>query len=207
VGEAKKQGTAKKMKKVLDPRHLPYFGAVVQAVLFAIAGNSFFPIFGWLAGLGVGAVVNWSLAVASSRVSDIAKNRKPLAYLSLACLFCLSPVIICSTMGWSVANFSWSVASDLSILLTGAIVGKGLVTSGDPLPKAARNKQKDKQQVPQEVVKVARKTVQENELLAYLQANAGASQTQVAEHFGVSRQAIGSRIKKIYKINSEAEIK
>lgn len=191
------------MKRILDPKYLPYFGAMVQAVLFSIAGNSFFPVMGWLAGLGVGAVVNWSLAVASSRVSDIAKNRKPLAYLALACLFCLSPVIICSTLGWSVANFSWSVASDLSILLTGAIVGKGLVASGEPLPKVARNKSK----AVQEPVKVARKSVPENELLAYLQANAGASQTQVAEHFGVTRQAIGLRLKKIYKVNVVAEIK
>jgi len=124
------------MKKYLDPKNLPYFGALVQAVLFAIAGNEHFAVAGWLVGLGVGVIVNWSIALASSRVSEVAKNRKILSYLSLGLLLCLSPVIICSTLGWSVAHFAWSVASDLSIVLTGSIVGKSLI----PAQKVAQQK-------------------------------------------------------------------
>lgn len=124
--------------KFLSPKNLPYFGAIVQAILFSIAGNEYFPAFGWLVGLGVGAVVNYSVALASSRISDIAKSRKPLAYLSLVLLFALSPVIICSTLGWSVATFSWSVACDLSIVLAGAISGKSLLPAEAPQKSAER---------------------------------------------------------------------
>lgn len=124
--------------KILDPRNLPYFGAIVQAVLFSVAGNVFFPYFGWLIGLGVGAVVNWSMALASSRVSDVAKNRKLLSYGALTLLMCLSPVVICSTLGWTMATFAWALAPDLAILLTGSIVGKGLVA--EIKPKEAKPK-------------------------------------------------------------------
>lgn len=184
--------------KILNPKYLPYFGAIVQAILFSIAGNEYFPAFGWLVGLGVGAVVNYSVALASSRINDIAKNRKPLAFLALALLFALSPVIICSTLGWSLATFSWSVACDLSIVLAGAISGKSLLPAETPQKVAVK-----KAQAPKTPVKVARKSIPETELLAYLQANAGASQTQVAEYFGVTRQAIGLRMKKIYAVKGE----
>jgi MFS family permease len=121
------------MKK-FNPVWLPYMGAFVQAVLFGLAGYEYFNLGLWgaAAGLGVGAVVNLSMAVASSRISDIAKSRKPLAYLSLIGLFALSPVIICSSLGWSVANLSWSLAADLSIMLTGAIAGKTLISHDAP---------------------------------------------------------------------------
>lgn len=131
------------MKK-FNPVWLPYMGAFVQAVLFGLAGYSYFDLGLWgaAAGLGVGAVVNLSMAVASSRISDIAKSRKALAYLSLIGLFCLSPVIICSSLGWSVANLSWSLAADLSILLTGAIAGSSLVAKDQPAKSEAKQKSK-----------------------------------------------------------------
>jgi hypothetical protein len=47
---------------------------------------------------------------------------------------------------------------------------------------------------------VARKAIPDTELLAYLQANPGESHQQVAEHFGVSRQAVGQRVKKLYEV-------
>ena len=51
------------MKSILSPKHLPYFGAIVQAILFSIAGAEYFPAFGWLVGLGGGAfkVFLWSI--------------------------------------------------------------------------------------------------------------------------------------------------
>lgn len=131
-------GDLRRMKSTLSPKHLPYFGAIVQAILFSIAGAEYFPAFGWLVGLGVGAVVNYSVALASSRINDIAKNRKPLAFLALALLFALSPVIICSTLGWTLATFSWSVACDLSIVLAGAIAGKSLLPAETPQKSAER---------------------------------------------------------------------
>jgi len=118
------------MKKILDPKNLPYFGALVQAVLFALAGNEFFPVLGWLVGLGVGAVVNYSLAIASSRFSDIAEKRKPLARLSLVFMFLLSPLTITLSFFAPTSIFTtiaWSMCVDASIILAGSIVGKSLI--------------------------------------------------------------------------------
>jgi MFS family permease len=122
------------VKKILDVKNIPVVAAFFQAGLFSIAGDQKFGIFpfGFIVGFGMGIVVNWSMAISSSRISDIAKNRKALAYLSLALLFCLSPAVICSTLGWTVSNFFWSVALDLSILLVGSTTGKSL------LPQEAR---------------------------------------------------------------------
>jgi Zn-dependent protease with chaperone function len=192
------------MKK-FDPRSLPYLGALVQAVLFALAGYRYFNLGLWGAGagFGVGMLVNFSMAVASSKVSDVAKSRKPLSYLSLIGLFVLSPVIICSSLGFSVATLSWSLAADMSIMLTGAIMGNALVKKDETpqvaskeTPKVASKARKAAKVAPQ----VARKAIPDTELLAYLQANPGESHQQVAEHFGVSRQAVGQRVKKLYEV-------
>lgn len=188
------------MKKILDPKNLPYFGAIVQAVLFALAGLEFFPVAGWLVGLGVGAVVNYSMALASSRFSEIAEKRKPLARLALVTMFALSPTTITLSMFaphsiWTA--ISWAVCVDLAIILAGAIVGKSLIADSN-MPKIAS---KEKQGGGKKK-KVARKRVTDNDLLAYLQSNAGATHGQVAEHFGVTRQAIQARVKKLYEVKS-----
>ena len=132
------------MKKIFNPKSLPYFGALVQAVLFSIAGNEYFPSFGWLVGLGVGAVVNYSLALASSRFSDIAQNRKSLARLSLVAMFCLSPTTITLSLYYPSSLFAaicWAMCVDLSIILAGAIVGKSLTAEIQPRV-AAKKKSK-----------------------------------------------------------------
>ena len=188
------------MKK-FNPVSLPYMGAAVQAILFGLSGYKYFNLGLWgaAAGLGVGAVVNLSMAVASSRISDIAKSRKFLAYLSLIGLFCLSPVIICSSLGWSLANLSWSLAADMSILLTGAIAGKSLVAT-DATPKVAPQGESKPRKKAKVAPQVARKPMTDDDLLAYLASNPGASQQQVADHFGRKRQAIGPRVKKLYEV-------
>jgi len=127
------------MNKILNPRFLPYFGAVVQAILFAFAGNKFFGKFGWIVGLGVGAVVNYSLALASSRFADIADKRKPFARLSLAAMFLLSPTTITLSMFFSsslVTAIAWAMCVDLAIVLAGAIAGKSLIPLGEKKPPA-----------------------------------------------------------------------
>lgn len=125
------------MNKYLDPKYLPYFGALVQGILFSIAGNIQFGKGGWVLGLGVGIVVNLAIAIASSRISEIAKNRKVMAYIALVLLSCFSPVVICSTLGWNMATFSWAVVSDLAVILAGAIAGKSLFSAAAPAPKPA----------------------------------------------------------------------
>lgn len=125
------------MKKILDPKNLPYAGALVQAVLFAIAGSSFFsnPFFGALVGLGVGAVVNYSIALASTRISEIADKRKPLARLALVTMFCLSPTTITLSLFYPSSIFTgiaWALCVDLSVVLAGAIVGKSMLPATTP---------------------------------------------------------------------------
>lgn len=192
------------MKK-LDPKWLPYFGAIVQAGLFSLAGNVYFEqSFGWLVGLGVGAVVNASLAVASSRISDIAKIRKPLAYVALIGMFFLSPITITLSFFRPETVFTaiaWAMSPDLAIVLAGAIAGK-TITENKPKEK---NMQKVSGKKPKGTVKVSRKHVKEDELLAYLQANPGASQQAVADHFKITRQAVGQRVKRLYAVKQPLE--
>lgn len=121
--------------KILEPKNLPYFGAIVQAVLFALAGNEFFPTLGWLVGAGVGSVVNYSIALASSRISDIAEKRKAMARLALIGMFLLSPTTI--TLSFFAphtiyASIAWSICVDLSIILAGSIAGKSLIPEAKP---------------------------------------------------------------------------
>lgn len=188
------------MKKIVDPKNLPYAGAIVQAILFALAGLEFFPVAGWLVGLGVGAVVNYSMALASSRFAEIADKRKPMARLAMVTLFALSPTTITLSMfapKLIYTAISWSVCVDLAIILAGAIAGKSLIGESNP-PKVAGKEKQPKGKKKQ----VARNRVQDNELLAYLQSNPGATHGEVAEHFGVTRQAIQARVKKVYAVKS-----
>lgn len=69
---------------------------------------------------------------------------------------------------------------------------KEIEKAKQPPPQVASKK-------PSKTAKVARKSVKEEELLAYLQANKGASQQQVADHFGITRSAVGQRIAKLIK--------
>ena len=126
--------------KILDPKNLPYFGALVQAVLFSIAGNQFFPVLGWLAGLGVGMVVNYSIALASSRVNDVAEKRKPMAKTMLYLMLVISPATITLSLFKPASVFTaiaWAVCVDFSIVLAGAIAGKSLIPQSEPKSKTA----------------------------------------------------------------------
>jgi len=135
------------MPKFVNPRNLPYAGAIVQAILFSIAGNEYFPAFGWLVGLGVGAVVNYSIALASSRISDIAKSRKPLAVVGLVAMLCLSPVTITLSLYYPAsiyAGIAWALCVDVSIVLAGAIAGKSLLPAETPQKSAPAKQAKTK---------------------------------------------------------------
>jgi hypothetical protein len=192
------------MKK-FDPRLLPYMGALVQSGLFGIAGYHYFKIgiAGAVAGAGVGLVVNFSIATASSKISEVAKKRQALSWAAFVLLCVISPIVINASLGWSVATVAWSVAVDLSIVLTGAIIGKGLVkqeettatvAASSDKPSQAPGKRKGKLQ------QVERKPMTDEALLAYLASKPGATQQQVADFFGVKRQAVGPRVKKLYEV-------
>jgi hypothetical protein len=65
-----------------------------------------------------------------------------------------------------------------------------------------RKLREERKQVPQVIAPIARKSVKDDELLAYFQANPGISDTQAAKDFGITRQAIGQRRKKLYSVTS-----
>jgi hypothetical protein len=84
-------------------------------------------------------------------------------------------------------------------LILGAIVDRSLVPVEKPVAKVAevagkpsRNKKK-----------VARQPISDAVLESYFAGNPGATDTQVAAHFGVTRQAIGKRRKKLYSVGVE----
>jgi hypothetical protein len=150
-------------------------------------------------------VVNYSIALASTRISDIAEKRKVLARLALATMFCLSPATITLSLFYPSSIFtsiSWALCVDLSVVLAGSIAGKSMMPDDKP---RATNKQgtgksvKKKATVPQ----VSRKPLTNDILLAYLAENKGQTQQQVADYFGVKRQAIGARVKQIYALKSD----
>ena len=197
-----------KPNRLLDPKHLPYFGAIVQAILFGIAGSLFFPnpYFGALVGLGAGAVVNYSMALASSRITTIADGRKPLAYAALVLMFALSPITITLSMFYPheiYTAIAWAMDVDLAIVLAGAIVGKSLLPVEEKKKQPKRKQAQPAPQQPATLTKVSRKPLTDDILLAYLAENKEQSLELVAQFFGVSRQAISARRKKIYAPKKE----
>jgi hypothetical protein len=78
--------------------------------------------------------------------------------------------------------------------ITAAIEGALAPARGEQV--ASNEPVKTRKPLPQ----VARKPMTDESLLAFLQATPGASQQQVADHFGVTRQAVGPRIKKLYEV-------
>lgn len=127
---------------------LPYIGAFAQAVLFSFAGVQAFGVWGWAIGPGVGITASLAVATASSGIGSItAKGRKQLATIGLI----LMGVFSASTISLSIAApdsvwcaISWGCAVDVSIVLAGAISGKGLVASEPAVAevKPARSKAK-----------------------------------------------------------------
>jgi hypothetical protein len=127
------------MKKLIELKHLPFIAALFQAIQFAHAGSIYFGPFGWVIG-GIGGILtNLAVASAASRISDISQKRKPLANLLMVILLLLSPAAIApaayisaAAVPWlwvrAMVAVVWAIIPDLSIALTGAIVGKGLIS-------------------------------------------------------------------------------
>lgn len=120
---------------------LPYIGAFAQAVLFMFAAVHAYGVWGWFIGPGVGITASLSVATASSGIGSItAKGRKQLATVGLI----LMGIFSASTISLSIAApdsvwtaISWGCAVDVSIVLAGAISGKGLVAQSEEKPAQA----------------------------------------------------------------------
>lgn len=186
-----------------NPKTLPYIAAVAQSAQYAHAGYIFFGWVGLAIGLLLGVPVSLSAATASSKINDIAKGRKPSAWTALILLFVISPAIVgiaayqemdvANNIARGFASALWGLSADLAVGLTGFIAGKGLVQD-------TATKKETTAQPPRKVKKVAQPKISDAQLQKYWLRNPDATNTEVAQHFSVSRQAISKRREKLYKI-------
>ncbi len=211
------------MRKIRLGSLLLYTAALFQATQFARVyhlvdrSSALSEIGGFLAG----AVVNISLAYSATRLPRIrAKKARILAYLSFAMLIVVTPLFLAPmnyvTMGdtWDnailikamIATLAASIVdiaialvafSDGTLMPAEQPAGQG-ATQGQETP--ARQPRKGKP-LPQEGNPLARKPVTDDDVIAYISSNPGASHQEIANAFGVSRQAIGQRLNRILKTN------
>lgn len=136
------------MKK-FNTSYLPYIGAFASAVLLTFAGVKAFGVWGWAIGPGVGITASLSVATASSNIGSItSKGRKQIATAGLI----LMVIFGAATTSLSIAApdsvwtaIAWGCSVDISIVLAGAISGKGFVSGNEPAisePKPAKAKAK-----------------------------------------------------------------
>ena len=98
--------------------------------------------------------------------------------------------------------FGRVLAADLALAAITAVHGVKFGATGEAKPvTSTQGTVKLKKVAP----KGTRKPVKDEELLAYLAEHPGASFQQVGDHFGVTRQAVAPRIKKLYKIEKKVE--
>ena len=120
-----------------DPKTLPYLMAGIQSIQYAHAGYVYGNTFGAIALGAVGVGVSLSVAVASSRINDIAVKRKKSAWVAFWSLLIFSPIIVGVAMFYYlsvpdvwprvIVAAMWGLASDVPVALSGFITGKGLV--------------------------------------------------------------------------------
>ena len=184
-----------------DPRALPYIAAIAQAAQYAHAGYIFFGWVGLGIGIFLGVPVSLSAVTAASKINDIAKKRKLSAWIALVLLFIISPAIIgisvyqemnvADNIARGFASALWGLSADLAVGLTGFIIGGGLVEK--------ETKKESAPQPPRKKKKVAQ-PITDTQLQKYWLRNPEATNTEVAQHFGVTRQAISKRREKLYSI-------
>jgi hypothetical protein len=183
----------------LNPTVLPHIASITTAMMLARAGVIHFGLWGWVIGPMAGLVASYSLAVAGSKISDIAAKRKPLAYLALGFMLILSPLVIYfSEPNPTAGTVMWAMFPDAAILLASAVTGQSLIAKpAQDTTQVATPNQQVASKKKGKGTQVARKSVKEADLIAFLLANKQASQQQVADHFQVTRSAIGQRIAKL----------
>jgi hypothetical protein len=128
-------------------------------------------------------------------------------------LVLLSPVALMIVSGkatlYGVLGSQWAgvwafgrvAAADLAL---GAIALVHGVQFGATAGATAGTQRKKVSETLQVVAKEKRKRITNNELLAYLAEHKGETNEQVAQYFGVTRQAIGQRVKTIYAVKENS---
>ena len=196
--------------------------AIAQGVLwvnlFSLIHHGIMAYIGGIpAGLSIVTLVTYS-ANALPRIQS--KRARQGGWIMLVLVLIAEPIVLGVVNWWYMpAAFqatvgSYVVAGGASlvislVLVLGALVDRSLV----PAEKTSKLQDVDKKEsvkvaskqgkTRKASLKVARKAITDSDLIVYLQANEGASQQQVADHFGVSRQAIGQRVKRLFEVKSE----
>lgn len=179
---------------------LVLLAALVQSLAFALAGSVYFGPFGWAMGGLAGVVVNLSMAYAASRISEIAKGRRGLAWAAFGVLFSLSPLAVAPAEYhlldgkfpvWVCVTLAlvWSILPDAAIIASGGVAGKSLVVSEQPAQVDGQTAQPTAQR--RKVArKVARNSIDRVKLAEELRRNPKTTSTELAQLFGVTRQAV-----------------
>lgn len=185
-------------------RDIPFLSMGIQAVLMGYAGSILIGgLEGWLVGGLLGILVSVSVLYASSQYAGTAKERKPWIICGLAILMLFSPVITGTAMYlhlsggidpiWrGVVSLAFAILPDVAGGVAGFVAGKGMVKQDDAVAQVAQAAKKEKK-----VAKKLRKPITDNALIAELRRNPGATDDEIAGVFGVSRQAINQRRRKL----------
>jgi hypothetical protein len=189
------------------------FAALAQGVLWVnvfslIHHGPLVYIGGIPAGLAIVGLVTYS-ANALPRVQSARARRGGWIMLTLTMI--AEPIVLGVVNWWFMpADFrlsfgSYIVAGGTSlvislVLVMGALVDRSLLPTEKPAPKPATETPKPARNPKKVAEKRLQQPITDEQLLSYFAGNTGATNTDAAQHFGVTRQAIGKRVKKLYEV-------
>lgn len=122
----------------LKKKNLPFYAATVQTIQYSFGGWLYFSWIGVPVVGSMGALISFSVAYAASQISDIAKGRKLASWVAMVALMALSPVIIGTSLFYTLDIITnpvwrgivagvWGLLPDGATALAGFIAGRGLV--------------------------------------------------------------------------------
>ena len=168
-------------------------------------------ILSYVFGIPVGAGIVGTLARSANILPRVqSKRARDAGWILLGAMVIVEPVVLAFAnypviMGYKIDTLGgWIIAGGASVVVTitlalGSVVDRSLVSVAKP--EKPQGETVDKPRATKK--KVARKPISDDNLLRYFAENVGATDTQVAQHFGVTRQAIGKRREKLYSISKE----
>jgi len=136
----------------LNKKHLPFYAAIVQTIQYAFGGFLYFSWVGIIVVGSMGALISFSTAFAASHIDTVAKGRKLSSWVAMVCIMLLSPVIIGTSLYYSleviqhdvwrgIVSGVWGILPDGATALAGFIAGKGMIQSDTPTKKKRTPKQ------------------------------------------------------------------
>lgn len=209
------------MRKFNPVYLLVAFAAIAQGVMWVGVFSLIHPgVLSYVGGIPAGGAIVGLVVYSANALPRVqAKRARQGGWVMLVLTIIAEPVVLGVVNWWSMpADFravagSYIVAGGASLIISlvlvmGALVDRSLLPASKPKEEGndAQVSGKGKGKTGKKDVKpakVARKAVKDDELLSYFQGNPGASDTQAAEYFGITRQAVGQRRKKLYQVQDE----